>query len=167
MKQTHTLFEFTNTVNEDAAKYLTIPEFTMTLSFKKKASERFKITNEEDVAKICRLLIGDGTINWYESFIVIALNRNNEVINYYRASQGGVTGCIADPRIIMQFALACNATNIILCHNLPSGNTKPSRADEEVTRQIAGAGDLLSIKVLDHIIITENDFYSFALEGRL
>jgi DNA repair protein RadC len=163
-----TLFDFGQTmVNEPVKPYLTIPEFTMQLSYKQKPSERYTIINSLDTAKVLRLIIGDGSITWYESFVAIALTRGNKVLNYYRISQGGVTGTIADPKIILQFALACNASSLIICHNHPSGNTKPSRADEELTKKIKHAAEYLDIKLLDHIIVTEDNYYSFADEGLL
>jgi DNA repair protein RadC len=82
-------------------------------------------------------------------------------------SEGGITGTVADPRLILKKALAYNAVSIILCHNHPSGNLKPSKADEMLTKKIKEAAALLDIKVLDHIIVSTEGYFSFADEGLL
>ena len=89
-------------------------------------------------------------------------------INHYEIiSEGGITGTVADPRIILKKALEEDAVSIILCHNHPSGNLLPSRADEELTQKIKEASRYFDIKVLDHIIVSEEGYYSFADEGIL
>lgn len=102
-----------------------------------------------------------------EVFTVLYLNRANKVLQYETISEGGITGTIADPRIILKKALEHNATSIILCHNHPSGSIKPSRQDEELTYKIKSAAAFLDIKVLDHIIVSDEGFFSFADEGIL
>ena len=110
----------------------------------------------------------DSTIGLKESFYVMYLNQSNRVLGVYPLSTGGVTGTIADPRLIFSVALKINAAGIILSHNHPSGNLSPSVADKELTNKIKEAGKLLDIKVFDHIIVSpENSFYSFADEGLL
>lgn len=101
----------------------------------------------------------------HEVFAVIFLNRANKIIHYEIVSEGGITGTVADPRIILKKALHNDAVNIILCHNHPSGSIKPSRQDEELTRKIKDAARLLDINVIDHIIVSEEGYYSFADEG--
>jgi len=101
----------------------------------------------------------------HEVFAVIFLNRANKINHYEVISEGGITGTVADPRIILKKALAHDAVNLILCHNHPSGSIKPSRADEELTKKISDAANYLDIKVLDHIIVSEEGYYSFADEG--
>ncbi len=162
---TKTLFDFPATVNEAAVQYLSIPEFKISLSFKKKGTVKYNVIRSTEAANILRLIIGEDEILYREHFIILCLNRANNVINYCKISLGGLTGTVADPRIILQVALACNATSLILCHNHPSGSIKPSRADEEVTQRIKQAAALLDIKVLDHIIVTDDSFYSFLDEG--
>ncbi len=98
---------------------------------------------------------------------VVYLNRANKIKHYEIISEGGITGTIADPRIILKKALENDAVSIILCHNHPSGSTKPSRADQELTKKISEAASYLDIKVLDHIIVSEEGYYSFADEGLL
>ena len=102
-----------------------------------------------------------------EEFKVMLLNRGNKVIGVYEASSGGLTGTVADPRLILAAALKSLAVSIILSHNHPSGNLKPSRADEELTQKIKVAAAYHDIKVMDHIIITSEGYYSFANEGLL
>jgi len=110
----------------------------------------------------------DSTIGLKESFYVMYLNQSNRVLGIYPLSTGGVTGTIADPRLIFSVALKTNAAGIILSHNHPSGNLSPSVADKDLTNKIKEAGKLLDIKVYDHIIVSpENSYYSFADEGLL
>ena len=103
----------------------------------------------------------------HEVFAVVFLNRANKVNHFEIVSEGGITGTVADPRVILRKALEQDAVNIILCHNHPSGSTKPSRADTELTNKIKEAAQYFDIKVLDHLIVSESGFYSFADEGIL
>ena len=103
----------------------------------------------------------------HEVFAVIFLNRSNKVNHFQIVSEGGITGTVADPRIILKKALEQNAVSIILCHNHPSGSLRPSRADEELTIKIKEAARFLDIRVLDHIIVGDDGYYSFADEGIL
>lgn len=102
-----------------------------------------------------------------EEFWVVLLNQNNRVLSKQFISRGGISGTIADSRIIFKYALDHLATSIILCHNHPSGNVSPSVQDKELTKRMVSAGDLLQIKVLDHIIVGDEDYFSFADEGIL
>lgn len=103
----------------------------------------------------------------HEVFAVLYLNRANKINHFEIVSEGGITGTVADPRIILRKALEQDAVSIILCHNHPSGSLKPSRADEQLTMKIKEAAGFLDIKVLDHIIVSEDGYYSFADEGIL
>lgn len=101
-----------------------------------------------------------------EFFYCLFLNRANKATGYYLASMGGVTGTVADPRLIVKAAALADCTTILLSHNHPSGNLQPSQNDRELTQKIKNALSYFDIKVLDHIILTEEDgFYSFADEG--
>lgn len=102
-----------------------------------------------------------------EVFAVLFLNRANKINHFEIMSEGGITGTVADPRVILRKALEEDAVNIILCHNHPSGSLRPSRADEQLTTKIKEAASYLDIKVLDHVIVSENGYYSFADEGLL
>lgn len=101
----------------------------------------------------------------HEVFAVLFLNRANKIRHFEIISEGGITGTVADPRIILRLALEKEAVSIILCHNHPSGNLKPSRADEELTMKIREAAKFLDVKVLDHIIVSDEGYFSFADEG--
>ena len=103
----------------------------------------------------------------HEVFAVVFLNRANKIKHYEIISEGGITGTVADPRIILKKALENDAVSIILCHNHPSGSIKPSRADEDLTQKIKEAASYFDIKVLDHIIVSDEGYYSFADEGLL
>jgi len=102
-----------------------------------------------------------------EVFAVMFLNRANKINHFEIISEGGITGTVADPRVILKKALEENAVSIILCHNHPSGSLKPSRADEELTSKIKEAAKFLDIKVMDHIIVSEDGYFSFADEGMI
>jgi DNA repair protein RadC len=103
----------------------------------------------------------------HEVFMAVYMNRSNKIQHYEIISNGGITGTIADPRVILKKALEHDATAIILCHNHPSGSLKPSRADEELTWKIKEAASYFDIKIVDHIIVSEEGYYSFADEGLL
>jgi DNA repair protein RadC len=103
----------------------------------------------------------------HEVFGVLYLNRANKIKHFEIVSQGGLTGTVADPRIILRKALDEDAVSIILCHNHPSGSLVPSKADEDLTRKIRDAARLLDIRLLDHIIVSDLGYYSFADEGMI
>ncbi|MGB1217429.1 MAG: JAB domain-containing protein, partial [Saprospiraceae bacterium] len=103
----------------------------------------------------------------HEEFWILLLNRANKVVAKEQVSIGGVTGTVVDAKIIFRKALSSLACGIILCHNHPSGNLNPSQADLQITKKLKQAGETLEINVLDHLIITENGYFSFADEGRL
>ena len=103
----------------------------------------------------------------HEEFWVVLLNRANIVLKKAVVSSGGISGTVADPRLIFKAALENMASAVILVHNHPSGNPKPSDADLVITRKMKDAGKLLEIPVLDHLIFTDSDYYSFADAGRL
>lgn len=103
----------------------------------------------------------------YEEFWVLLLNRNNKIIKPYRVSDGGVSGTVADPKRIFKAALENNATQVVLCHNHPSGNRQPSSADIKLTERLVYAGKQIDIDIVDHIIVAENGYYSFADEGKI
>lgn len=102
-----------------------------------------------------------------EYFVMIFLNNANKVMGYEKVSEGGITGTVADPRIIFRKALENGAVSIILCHNHPSGNLTPSLADITLTKKMKEAGKFLDINVLDHIIVSDSGYYSFADSGDL
>ena len=103
----------------------------------------------------------------HEVFAVVFLNKANKINHYEIISEGGITGTVADPRIIIKKALEHDAIHLVLCHNHPSGSLKPSRQDEELTQKIKEAARFFDIRVMDHIIVSEEGYYSFADEGIL
>lgn len=127
-------------------------------------AKREKITSSNDIYALMRPVFLDLP---HEEFWVIMLNRSNTVIKKESVSRGGVSGTLVDPKIIYKAALDNLASSIILCHNHPSGNLKPSEADNKLTKKLKEAGILLEIPVLDHLIITDAGYYSFADEGML
>jgi len=132
-----------------------------------KAADRPKIGSSADVYQILLQIWEAGKIELNEEFKVLFLNRGNKVLGVFNLSIGGITGTVADPRLIFAAALKANTCSLILAHNHPSGNLKPSRADEELTQQIKSAGQFLDIKVLDHLILCGDGYFSFADEGLL
>jgi DNA repair protein RadC len=125
-------------------------------------AERLTITASSDAANYFRPLLEDLPV---EEFWILLLNRSNTVIDKFMVSQGGLTGTVIDVKIILKTALEKLASAMILCHNHPSGNTRPSEADRNITRKIKSAADMLEIAVLDHIIIAHHQHFSFADEG--
>ena len=103
----------------------------------------------------------------HEVFAVVFLNRANKINHFEIISEGGITGTVADPRIILKRALEHDAISMVLCHNHPSGSLKPSRQDEELTERIKIAAKFFDIRVMDHLIVSDEGFYSFADEGIL
>ena len=103
----------------------------------------------------------------HEEFWVSCLNRSNKLIQCRRIGSGGISATVADIRLILKFALECNASSIVLCHNHPSGNMQPSEQDVRLTRSIANAVSYLDIQLLDHVIVTEGGYFSFNDEGKL
>ncbi|MBS1731871.1 MAG: JAB domain-containing protein [Bacteroidetes bacterium] len=145
-----------------------IPKVTwITLNYrpKIKPSQRPIIKSSRDAYELLRDTWDTNTLELLEQFKILLLNRGNYVLGMYHVSTGSAAGTIADPKIILATAILANATSIVLAHNHPSGNIKPSRADEELTQKIKHAADFLDLKVLDHIIITPESYYSFADEG--
>ena len=126
--------------------------------------EREKITRSADAYKIFRSVIGDKP---YEEFWIILLNRSNKVIKKCNISEGGISGTIVDPKKVFKISIDHRASSIILGHNHPSGALKPSDPDKQLTKRLKEGGSLLEISVLDHLIIGENGFFSFADEGLL
>jgi DNA repair protein RadC len=124
--------------------------------------ERSAVSSSKDIAQYLQTVLKDYR---HEVFGVLFLNRANKIRHFEIVSEGGITGTVADPRVILRKALEEDAVSIILCHNHPSGSLKPSRADEELTTKIKEAAKYFDIRVIDHIIVSENGYYSFADEG--
>ncbi|MBN8876780.1 MAG: JAB domain-containing protein [Sphingobacteriales bacterium] len=132
-----------------------------------KVSERPQVTSSADTYEILMHYWNQDKIELLEEFKVLFLSRSNRVLQIIPLSQGGVTGTVADPRLILATALKVNACQLILTHNHPSGSLKPSRADEELTQRIKSAAAYHDIRLLDHLIVSSEGYYSFADEGNL
>jgi DNA repair protein RadC len=128
------------------------------------ALQHVSVRSSAELADYLRTLLKDSQ---HELFAVLYLNRANKIKNFEIISIGGMTGTVADPRIILKRALEENATSLVLSHNHPSGNLRPSRADEELTIKIKQAASYMDIKILDHIIVSNEGYFSFADEGLL
>ncbi|MBU3713449.1 MAG: JAB domain-containing protein [Ferruginibacter sp.] len=128
------------------------------------ARKKTSVTCSKDVAEYLRVVLKDYT---QEVFGVLYLNRANKINHFEIVSKGGITGTVADPRIILKRALEEDATSIVLSHNHPSGNLNPSKADHDLTHKIREAAALMDIKLLDHIIVSDEGYYSFMDEGDL
>ncbi len=130
-----------------------------------KASNRPKITTAKDAYEVLIKAWDENKIEFVEQFKVLFLNRSNKVLGIYEVSSGGISGTVADPRVIFAVALKANCSSIMLSHNHPSGNLKPSRQDEILTQKIKQGEELLEIKLLDHLIVTSEGYYSFFERG--
>lgn len=128
------------------------------------ALDRPKITSSKDVYDIVFPLISDLP---HEEFWILLLNRANKIIDRNKISQGGIAGTVIDVRIILRNAIEKLASSVILCHNHPSGNIEPSKSDIGITRKLKEAAEVMDIKLLDHIIVAGNSYFSFLDEGLL
>lgn len=126
--------------------------------------QRKKITSSADVFEVMHSVLENKP---FEEFWILLLNQSNSIISREIISTGSLTASLADPRKIFKLAIEKLAASIILSHNHPSGNLKPSESDINLTNKLANAGKLLDIKILDHLIIGENSYFSFADEGIL
>ncbi len=146
------------------AKAITIAS-ALELGRRRQSSElllKNTVRTSGEIANYLRVVLRDYT---HEVFAVVFLNRANKILSFQIISVGGLTGTVADPRVILKKAIEAEATSIVLSHNHPSGSLKPSRADEELTEKIKQAAVFLDIRVLDHIIVSDEGYFSFADEG--
>ncbi len=127
-------------------------------------SLRKKVASSLDVYQQFSGLLGD--LN-HEEFWILMLNRANVILDKRLISRGGISGTVADPKLIFAEALSFSASAIVLVHNHPSGNLSPSQADIELTRKLQKGGEFLTLPILDHLIVTANGYYSFADEGNI
>tara|TARA_R100000935_G_scaffold44696_2_gene67675 strand:+ start:108636 stop:109343 length:708 start_codon:yes stop_codon:yes gene_type:complete len=123
-----------------------------------------KITSSKSVFELLQPIIGELP---HEEFWIIYLNNSNKVLQTTQLSKGGITGTLVDVRLVFKNALQLGAVAVILGHNHPSGTLKPSASDKTLTQKLKTAGESLDIKVLDHVIVTENSYFSFADENLL
>lgn len=137
------------------------------LTYKPTRKKKHSVLTTDDAYKFIRSTFSNDTIEYREYFKVFMLNNNCEIIAYNTIGTGGLTECAADVRLIMQVALLTNATQMILAHNHPSGKTKPSRDDDRLTNQVVDAARLLRLRVIDHIIVAKDDYYSYSENGKI
>ena len=148
------------------AKAISI-QASMELGRRRRAEEAVelkKITSSKSIFELMQPIIGELP---HEEFWIIYLNNSNKVVSKSQLSKGGITGTLVDVRLVFKNAIEIGAVGIILIHNHPSGALQPSEADKQVTRKLKLAGESLDIKILDHLIITETNYFSFADEGIL
>ncbi|WP_425077286.1 JAB domain-containing protein [Psychroserpens sp. S379A] len=129
--------------------------------------DKVKITNSKDSYELLLSCWSQKIIELQEEFKVLLLNRNHQVLGIYPLSKGGVSGTVVDAKLVFSVALKCNASSIIIAHNHPSGNLKPSEADIRLTQKLKEAGNYLDVKVLDHIILSREGYYSFVDESKM
>lgn len=151
--------------SKDQSKQFQVAEIQLSYRSNVKPSLRPRITCSKDAFEVLKESWDDSKMELVEHFKVLLTNRANKVLGILEISTGGITGTVADPRLIFVAALKAGSIGIILAHNHPSGNLKPSQADIELTRKIKEGGKLLEIQLLDHIILTTEGYFSFSDEG--
>lgn len=137
------------------------------ISYSTSSRKKVKIKDSNDVYQIILEKWNQDLIELQEEVKLVLLNRANVVLGTFELSKGGTSGTIVDIKLILSVALKCNAHSIVLCHNHPSGNLKPSKADISITAKLKQACGYLDINLLDHLIITKNKYYSFTDEEML
>lgn len=137
----------------------------ISVSYSNSNDKKLKVKNSKDSFEILLESWDKKTIELQEEFKILLLNRGNTVLGMYPMSKGGVTGTVVDAKLVFSVALKCNASNIIIAHNHPSGNLTPSEADKLITKKLKTAGKYLDITLLDHLIITKSGYYSFTDNG--
>jgi DNA repair protein RadC len=166
MKDSNTTLQ--GTISQENLFLSNVAEVKISYSTHVKASERRSIAGSRDANEILILFWDKNTIEHVESMKIILLNRANKVLGIASLSTGGTSSCIVDVKTVFQYAIKANASSIILAHNHPSGNLKPSDQDLAITQKIKDAAKLLDISLLDHLIITACDgYYSMTDEGVL
>lgn len=146
-------------------KTLQLSEVQVSYSNITPMSERPTINTSRDAYELLKATWDYSTIELFEEFKIILLNRANKVLGISTVSQGGTAGTVVDAKMIFVRAIKCNCSSIVLSHNHPSSNLKPSSADKAITIKLREGARLLDIEVIDHIIITKESYYSFADEG--
>jgi DNA repair protein RadC len=138
------------------------------VAYKSKQKNKVKITDSKDSFNVLYPLYDQDTIEYQEQFYLLLLNRATFVLGWVKLSMGGTAGTVVDPKIVFAIALQTNASCILISHNHPSGNINPSENDISLTKNLKASGDMLDIRLLDHIIIASNEnYYSFADKGML
>ena len=144
-----------------------LPELRIKVERKDGDGQVYKVRTSNDAATFFRTIFNQDTILWTEESAMICLNRANEVIGYFKVSSGGTASTIMDAKVIFVQALQAGAHSIILAHNHPSGDLRPSEVDIKLTKQLIKGAELLDMRVLDHIILTEKSHTSMADNGHI
>lgn len=144
-----------------------LPELRIKVERKDGDGQVYQVKSSNDAATFFRTIFNQDTILWTEESAMICLNRANEVIGYFKVSSGGTASTIMDAKVIFVQALQAGAHSIILAHNHPSGDLRPSEIDIKLTKQLIKGAQLLDMRVLDHIILTEKSHTSMADNGHI
>lgn len=152
---------------QEKRKWQMVSEIELIYKSKVKSSDRPHITSSRYAYELAVSMWDQRKIEFFEQFKVLLLNQSNKVLGIYEVSSGGISGTVADIRLIFAAALKSAASGIIMIHNHPSGRIVPSGPDKLITRKVFEAGRILDIALLDHLIITAECYYSFADEGAL
>lgn len=141
--------------------------YQFSLKVKKLGFPSVQITSSENIVSFLRSIYDKDEMLINEQFYIVLLNQSNHTIGFKKISEGGLSGTVVDPRLIVKFAIEFLATGVILSHNHPSGNTKPSSNDIAITKKLKECFSFFDIRLLDHVILTEHSYYSFTDEGSL
>lgn len=144
-----------------------VSEIDLIYKTKVKNSQRPHVTSSQYAYTLIKDCWDPGKIEFLEQFKVLLLNQSNKVLGIYEVSSGGITSTVVDVRLLFAAALKAGAAGLIIAHNHPSGNVLPSEQDKHITKKISMAGEVLDIKLLDHLIVTSEHYYSFADQGAL
>lgn len=146
-----------------------VPQIKLSVKYSEKVmqSEMQKINSSLEAYKVLKNCFDDDTFFIQEQFVVLLLNNSNKVLGYHTLSTGGITSTIVDLRLLFATAIKSLATGIIIAHNHPSGQLVASASDKQITKKIKEAGEILDIKLLDHLILTSETYFSFADESIL
>jgi DNA repair protein RadC len=144
-----------------------VSEIDLIYKTKVKNSQRPHVTSSQYAYSLIKDCWEPGKIEFLEQFKVLLLNQSNKVLGIYEVSSGGITSTVVDVRLLFAAALKAGAAGLIIAHNHPSGNVLPSEPDKHITKKISMAGEVLDIKLLDHLIVTSEHYYSFADQGAL
>ncbi|WP_118973797.1 JAB domain-containing protein [Taibaiella koreensis] len=152
-------------VSNETLQQFKVSEVELIYRSKIKATDRPRVSDSKTAYQILLQSWDENKIDLQEQFKILLLNNANRCLGVAEIGTGGMTSCIADPKLIFATALKGKASKLILAHNHPSGNLEPSRADLELTRKVVNAGRLLDIGVVDHLIVTGQGYKSFADDG--
>ena len=144
-----------------------VAEIQLTYKSNVRPSLRPQVNGSKEAYELLKENWDASRIEFVEQFKAVFLNRANKVLGILEVSTGGVSGTVADPKVIFVAAIKANASSFLVAHNHPSGNLCPSRSDIDLTRKLRDGGKLLEIQLLDHLIVTVEGYYSFADEGAL